>query len=952
MSKIELAKTYEASKFEDDIYRLWEESGLFNPDNLNVAPDAKSYTIILPPPNITDKLHLGHAAMLAIEDLFIRYKRLQGFRTLWLPGTDHAAIATQTVVEKKIKQELGQSRHDLGREQFLNHVWAFLRETQTTILKQIRVMGASLDWSRLAFTLDEPRREAVQAMFIKMYEAGLIYRGERVVNWCPRCQSTLADDEVEYQEQSAKLYTFRYDLDFPIAISTTRPETKLGDTAVAVNPRDARYKKFIGQTLEADFCGVKLKLKIIADRNVDKDFGTGALGVTPAHSMADSQMATANDLPAIKVINEQGLIHEGFGAFSGLKVEEARDKIVEELKVNNLLDKEEDIANNLSVCYRCATAIEPLPSKQWFIAVDKKIKELGNKSLKDRAKEVVEEGEIKFVPERFNKRYLDWMDNLRDWCISRQIWFGHSLPVWYDIEDFHNKEGDIYFKPNTIKLSNAQWDKMGQRLRDRTVRTVANGDVRYVKFDVAIFFIKSKWYDWKKVSESIKAISTHNCTKPRIGNKVGPGLEIQDSDTLDTWFSSGMWTFSTLGWPHNFKDNKKSGDLAKFHPTQLMETGYEIITLWVSRMIMMSLFAVGEVPFETVYLHGMVLDKQGKKMSKSKGNGIDPMDMVKLYGADAVRLSLLIGVTPGTDFRMSEDKIGAYRNFVNKFWNISRFILLNIDKPVADLDEPKAVTLFDQWILDKLANLTASVSASLDKHDFALAGEQLQKFTWDDLADWYLEVAKVEGDKAQILNYILNTLLKLWHPFMPFVTEAVWQEVYQGQSLLLVERWPEGKAHKKNAGQNEIDLMQKIIVGIRNARSANKLEPSLAVKAVIYAGEHLELLQKHQEIIRTLRTSVGELIIKDKGEAIDEAIYFSEAGVEVYLVAQIDKGKEKLRLEKEFVKLEEYITVLEAKLANEEFMAKAPQALVDKEQAKLSQAQSDLAKIKERLELW
>jgi len=869
MGKIELAKTYEASKFEDNIYRLWEESGLFNPDNLNVAPDAKSYTIILPPPNITDKLHLGHAEMLAIEDLFIRYKRLQGFRTLWLPGTDHAAIATQTVVEKKIKKELGQSRHDLGREQFLNHVWAFLRETQTTILNQIRIMGASLDWSRLAFTLDEPRREAVKTMFVKMYEAGLIYRGERVVNWCPRCQSTLADDEVEYQEQSAKLYTFRYDADFPIAISTTRPETKLGDTAVAVNPKDARYKKFIGQTIGANFCGIPLKLKIIADRNVDETFGTGALGVTPAHSTLDSQMAVSNNLPIIKVINEQGLIHEGFGEFSGTTVEETRAKIVEQLEVNNLLEATEDISNNLSICYRCSAAIEPLPSKQWFIAVDKPVKELNNKSLKERAKEVAENGQIKFLPERFNKRYLDWMDNLRDWCISRQIWFGHSLPVYY-------KGEEIY-----VGLEAPEGD------------------------------------GWT-----------------------------QDEDTLDTWFSSGMWTFSTLGW------SDKSKDLAKFHPTQLLDTGYEIITLWVSRMIMMSLFAVGEIPFETVYLHGLVLDKHGKKMSKSKGNGIDPLDMVKLYGADAVRLSLLISVTPGTDFRMSEEKIGAYRNFVNKFWNISRFVLLNIDEPKFDLTRPLGATLFDEWILTKLDNLIVTVSEALDKHDFALAGEQLQKFTWDDLADWYLEVAKIEEDKGQILNYILNTLLVLWHPFMPFVTEAIWQEVYSGQSLLLVESWPTSKLAKKDKAETAVDLIQKIISGIRNARSANKLEPAQAVKAVIYAGKHLELLQSHAEIIRSLRTSVGELTITDKGEIINEAIYFSESGVEVYLVAQIDKGKEKLRLEKEFVKLEEYITTLEAKLGNEEFVSKAPRALVDKEQEKLSQAQSELSKIKERLELW
>lgn len=433
--KQELDKIYNPSETEDSIYKKWEESGLFNPDNLDLPKDAKSYTIILPPPNITAKLHIGHSAMLAIEDLLIRYHRLSGFRTLWVPGTDHAAIATQGVVEKKLLKEQGKTRHDLGREAFLTEVWKFVNETQAIILNQTKKMGSSLDWSRLAFTLDETRQKAVARMFIDMYKEGIIYRGERIVNWCPRCHSTLSDDEVEYKEQAAKLYTFKYSSDFPISISTTRPETKLGDTAVAVNPKDKRYSQYIGKEYKVNFCGQELNIKIIADRNVDSEFGTGALGVTPAHSMVDWQMAQANNLPIIKVIDEDGLIRDGFGVYSGLKTAEARSLIVAKLKEQGLLEKEEDIINNLSVCYRCETPIEPLPSKQWFISVDKKLERLGNKSLKEKALEAAAKKDIAFIPERFNKSFSDWMNNLHDWCISRQIWFGHQIPVWYKGEE-------------------------------------------------------------------------------------------------------------------------------------------------------------------------------------------------------------------------------------------------------------------------------------------------------------------------------------------------------------------------------------------------------------------------------------------------------------------------------------------------------------------------------------
>jgi len=564
----ELEKQYNAADYEDKIYEKWEKSGFFNPDNLEIKKNAPTYTIVLPPPNITDKLHVGHSVMIAIEGLLIRFKRMKGFRTLWIPGTDHAAIATQNVVEKMLLKK-GITRHDLGREKFLEEVWKFLKETQATILKQVKKMGACLDWSREAFTFDEKRQKAVEKMFIDMYREGVIYRGERIVNWCPRCHSTLADDEVEHKDKKAKMYTFRYSKDFPFAIATTRPETKLGDSVVAVNPKDSRYKKYIGKTFSPNFLGTVLKLKVVADRGVEKEFGTGALGVTPAHSMTDWQISEREKLPVIKVINEDGKIKEGFQKFSGQTTIKAREMIVEELKKQGLLEKEEEIENSLSSCYRCGEIVEPLPSLQYFVAVDKKIKRLGNKSLKEKALEAAKKDEIKFTPARFKKIYEHWMDNLHDWCISRQIWFGHRMPVWYKGDEVHVGE-----EP-----------------------PASSG--------------------WK-----------------------------QDEDTLDTWFSSGMWTFSTLGWPDNYKKGKKSGDLAKFHPTEMLETGYEIITLWVSRMIMMSFFALEEKPFSNVYLHGMILDEKGQKMSKSKGNGIDPLDVIKKFGADSVRLSLLIGSTP------------------------------------------------------------------------------------------------------------------------------------------------------------------------------------------------------------------------------------------------------------------------------------------------------------------
>ncbi|MFA6417178.1 MAG: valine--tRNA ligase [Patescibacteria group bacterium] len=869
--KDELDKAYNPTENEGKIYEKWEKSGYFNPDNLELSSEAPSYTIILPPPNITAKLHLGHSAMLAIEDLLIRYKRLKGFRTLWLPGTDHAAIATQNAVEKKILKETGKTRHDLGRDRLLEEVWSFLKKTQGEILLQTRSMGASLDWSRLAFTLDDERQQAVKVMFKEMYEAGAIYRGERMVNWCPRCHSTLADDEVEYKEEHAKLYWIKYG---PFVLATSRPETKLGDTAVAVHPDDARYQKYIGQNLEIPGVLGNFTVKVVADKAVEMEFGSGVIKVTPAHSFIDSEIAARHNIPSKKIINEDGRMMANCGKYAGLTTAEAREAIVVDMEAMGLIDHiDENYIHNSARCYRCDSIIEPLPSEQWFIGVDKKLARLGNKSLKERALEVAQTEEITFVPDRFKKRYLDWMSNLHDWCISRQIWFGHQIPVWY-------RGSEVYCGLEAPEGN-----------------------------------------DWQ-----------------------------QDTDTLDTWFSSGMWTFSTLGWPNNFKDGQKTGDLAKFHPTQVLETGYEIITLWVSRMIMMSLFALNEIPFSKVYLHGMVLDKNGKKMSKSKGNGIDPIEMIEKFGADAVRLSLLMGFTPGNDNKFSEDRIETKRNFVNKLWNISRFILSSVEVDNVKAQnvniKPTPKSLADSWILDSLQKTISAVDKQIEDMNFSLAADELNDFTWNKLADWYLEIAKIEKGKSEILLYILKNILILWHPFIPFVTEKIWSSF--NDSLLMVEKWPAAVSigeEESNQLTRDFNALQEIIIAIRNVRSENKIEPARKLPALIY-GHGLETLIKNNvELIKNLKTGLESLEIKEQGEKINGAVLAISGKTEIYLLGAIDKEKEGARLLKEKANLEKLLEIQTNKLANQEFIARAPEKIVALEKEKIVSYQQDLEKI-------
>ncbi|OHA16901.1 MAG: valine--tRNA ligase [Candidatus Taylorbacteria bacterium RIFCSPHIGHO2_02_FULL_45_28] len=747
-------KPYDSTSTEDRIYRLWKESGFFNPDKLPARNQAgEPFSIVLPPPNVTGTLHMGHAAMLAIEDIMIRYKRMQGFKTLWLPGTDHAAIATQSKVEKDIEKKEGKRRHDLGREELLKRVDAFAKASHDTIVSQVRKMGASIDWSREAFTLDEERNLAVRTAFKTMYDLGLIYRGHRIVNWDPKGQTTISDDEIVYEERKAKFYTFRYSKDFPISIATTRPETKVGDVAVAVHPDDVRYKKYVGQSFEVDFSGAKLNIKVIADTAVDPEFGTGAVGVTPAHSGIDADIASRHGLPTIQVIDEFAKMTPNTGLVAGMKVGPARETIVKWLEDNSLLEKTEDIVQNIATAERTGGVIEPLPKLQWFIGVNKPfriphsvipgIKSGDEVTLKEIMKKAVESGAIKIIPERFERVYFHWIDNLRDWCISRQIWYGHRIPVWY-------KEKDIFVGIEAPK---------------------------------------------------------------------GEGWT-QDEDTLDTWFSSGLWTFSTLGWPG------KTKDLETFHPTNVLETGYDILFFWVARMVLMTGCLLGDIPFKTVYLHGLVRDTKGRKMSKSLDNIIDPLDMIKKYGADATRLSLIIGTGPGNDSKSSEDKVKGYKNFSNKIWNIARFIIGMAEgervKMVAgekpEILEVEAINYdptFKAWTpadlahMKRLEELTAEVTGEMDEYKFYLVGEKLYHYVWHELADKILEESKpiISGNdsvatvsRIQFLLHSLKTILKLLHPFMPYVTEEIWSDAgfadsknlnKDGKGLLMVEGWPE-----------------------------------------------------------------------------------------------------------------------------------------------------------------
>ncbi|MFA6432434.1 MAG: valine--tRNA ligase [Candidatus Paceibacterota bacterium] len=825
-------KPFDPTATEDRIYKLWEESGFFDPDKLPERHQkGESFSMVLPPPNVTGVLHMGSALMLAIEDIMVRYARMKGKRTLWIPGTDHAAIATQAVVEKDIQKKDGKSRHDLGREELLRRIDAHVVTTHDAIITQIRKLGASLDWSREAFTLDEERNLAVRTAFKKMYDDGLIYRGYRVVNWDPKGQTTISDDEIEYEARKTTLYTFKYSKDIPISISTTRPETKLGDTAIAVHPDDERYKQFIGQEFKAVFAGEPIALKVVADQSVDPAFGTGALGVTPAHSIADWEMAQRHSLPLKQVINEYAKMTTGMEGVKDKKTVEAREAVVAWLKQEGLLEKSEDIEHNISLAQRTGGIVEPLPKLQWFVAVNKPFERRAATegaslppsdrkmvTLKELMKEAVSSPVgVKIIPDRFEKVYVHWIENLRDWCISRQIWYGHRIPVWYktevgsDMEAIHFKEDILYKKLNLMnrrEFDNFSTDFLLNDNEKVSWLTNKEDEMQLTRQYINILkqrgYVDEDWIQKNRIQRNLRPAEIYVGITPPEDKGFG---WIQDEDTLDTWFSSGLWTFSTLGWP----DEKEFKRNRQYHPTTILETGADILFFWVARMILMSTYLLGEVPFKTVYIHGLVRDAKGRKISKSLGNNLDPLDMIAKYGADAVRMSLIVAVGPGNDSKIDEQKIKAYKLFTNKLWNVARFVLSSAggdrgkDKvPVASIAyDPK----FEDWSpadvahIKDLAILTSELTREMDEYKLYLVGEKLYHYAWHEFADRIIEESKpiLAGEDArarlsrvQFLLRGFETILRALHPFMPYVTEEIWADMpIPAKKLLMVERWPE-----------------------------------------------------------------------------------------------------------------------------------------------------------------
>jgi len=879
---LDIPKAYDSREWEDSLYKKWEESGYFHPEKMLedklIASDAPVFSMVLPPPNVTGNLHVGHASMLAIEDILARFHRMHGYRTLWLPGTDHAAIATQSKVENIIHKETGQTRHDFSREEFLKRVEDFAQQSHDTIVNQTKKMGSSLDWSREAYTLDEQRNKSVRTAFKQMYDDGIIYRGSRPINWSVKGQSTCSDDEVEHIERAAKLYTFKYWKDFPIAIATTRPETKFGDTAVAVHPKNEHYQQYIGQEFTGEFCGTPLKIKIIADEMVDPEFGTGAVGITPTHSHTDYDfyLRHQNEIEfGTPVIGKDGTMTPNTQSVQGLTALDAREKIIETLRENGLLEKEEDITQSVGTSDRYGDVIEVLPLEQWFIGVNREFERNGKKTtLKTLMQEAVSSGDTTILPERFTKTYFHWIDNLRDWCISRQIWYGHRIPVWYRAQEIY-------------------------------------------------------------------------CG---IETPVGDNWT-QDPDTLDTWFSSGLWTFSTLGWG---SDDAQWQREKIYHPTTVLETGYDILFFWVARMILMSKYFLDEVPFKNVYLHGLVRDEQGRKMSKSLGNVLDPLDIIPEYGADALRLALVLGSTPGNDIKIGTEKIKSSRNFTNKLWNIGRYVLTqskNIETPEIIHTSDRTLSLTDHWILDRLHNTVSLTTNLLEQYNFSLAGEILRDFTWNNFADWYIEIHKIEKNDT-VLRFVFETLLKLWHPFMPFVTEALFQSMHPDEKkLLMVESWPNLKNITADLEQkNSFEKIIEIVTKIRNIRSVYHIEPVRKVDVTILTSE-TDLLESQRAIIQKL-ARIETLTFSQEDISPKNSAHISIANMKIFvhLEGVLDIETETARLTKEKTEIEQYISRLNAKLANKNFVDQAPENVVAGVRVELTHSQQKLSQIIEALD--
>ncbi len=851
MSK-ELAKAYEPQEVEGRIYDFWMKGGYFHAE---VDPKKKPYTIVIPPPNITGQLHMGHAWDETLQDILIRWKRMQGYSALWLPGTDHASIATEAKIVEAMREE-GLSKEDLGREGFLERAWAWKDKFGGRILEQLKLLGSSCDWDRLRFTMDEGCSKAVRHVFVKLYEEGLIYRGERIINWCPNCKTAISDAEVIFEEQQGSFWHLRYPLadgSGYIELATTRPETMLGDTAVAVHPEDERYKHLVGKNVILPL--VNKEIPIVADEYVEMDFGTGVVKITPAHDPNDFEVGQRHNLPVINVMNEDGSINENGGKYAGLSGMEARKQIVKDLEEGGYLIKVEPLKHNVGTCQRCHTVVEPRVSTQWFVKME---------PLAGPAIDVVKDGAIRLIPDRMEKTYYNWMENIKDWCISRQLWWGHRIPAWY-CED------------------------CGETI-------VSETDVD---------------------------------TCPKCGGKH---LH-QDSDTLDTWFSSALWPFSTLGWPDN------TPELEYFYPTNTLVTGYDIIFFWVARMIFSGLKHTGKAPFDTVLFHGLLRDSQGRKMSKSLGNGIDPVDVINQYGADALRFTLVTGNSPGNDARYSDEKVAASRNFANKIWNAARFIHMNIDGHDVPCALPATLSLEDQWIVSRFNTVAKEVTENLDKFELGMAVSKLYDFIWDDFCDWYIELAKrplsgedqaVAQNTRQVLVWVLTHTLALLHPFMPFVTEEIWQSLPHDGEALIVAPWPQyEEGHAFPQAEAEMKKVMELITAVRTRRSEMNVPPSKKAHLYIETGDTAAFEAEREAIAKLAYCSAVEI-----GESFPQAegsVTVVTAACRGYLPMDdlVDKKAETARLTKELEGAKKQLATAEAKLQNEKFISKAPQNVID-----------------------
>ena len=904
----EMPTIYDPQQWEEKLYEWWESMGFFRPEQQIESgladPDAPPFVISMPPPNVTGALHLGHATTSAIEDMLVRYHRMAGRPTLWVPGTDHAGIATQNVVERKLA-EAGTTRHELGRVRFLQEVWDWKDEYHGQISGQQRRMGISCDWSRERFTLDDGLSDAVLEAFIRLYNDNLIYRGNYLVNWCPRCESAISDLEVEHEPIEGKLYTFRYPLQKPhgdapdaahVEVSTTRPETILGDTAVAVHPHDDRYAHLIGKTALVPM--LDREIPIIADEHVDPQFGAGALKVTPAHDPNDYQIAQRHDLPYLNIANHDGSLNAAAGPYAGLDRFAARQKLWQDMRAAGLVVNEKPHLHEVGHCQRCHTIVEPLLSTQWFVKT---------KPLAEAAIAAVRDGRIKIVPQRFERNYYHWMENIRDWCISRQLWWGHRIPIWYGPD--------------------------GQQFAARS--------------------------ESDALEQAIE--------------RYGATVELkQDDDVLDTWFSSALWPFSTLGWPQ-VEEREATGDaashssdLARYYPTTVLETGYDIIFFWVARMIMMGLYFTDEAPFEYVYLHGLVRAEDGRKMSKSLGNALDPLDLISEYGNDALRFTLLTGSTPGNDMKLTVSRIEANRNFANKIWNAARFVLMNLAADEIKLDEgdgPNSLTfalppasrqtLADRWILSRLNAVQSHVTQLIEGWQLGEAGRQLYEFLWSEYCDWYIEAAKprlyggqpeARHATRQVLAHTLEQSLRLLHPFMPYVTEAIWSHlpgVSQQAEALMTQRWPRAAPRRDAPAEEAFARIQEIVRAIRNARAEYNVEPGRRIAAVFAAGGR-GLVQDNLELFTNLaRLDEAQVAVESSANRSDSgpSVQLSAGGITTYLplAGMVDLAAERKRLEKELANVDGQISRAQGLLGNQNFVGKAPEQVVQRERDKLKE---------------